>query len=103
MSAPCASRNRNRRLTGHRRAKRIHRELTLHFLHRRLGGAHRALAELKGVDSAMEGKLFRISEVTHVIRIDNHYMDAVLQSDGETPASGGAAGGVLGAAAGALA
>lgn len=42
------------------------------------------LAELIGVDEPLAGKLFRIKEVTHVIRADNHYMDVVLDGDGET-------------------
>lgn len=41
------------------------------------------LATLEGVPEAVANKLFRISEATHVIRIDGHWMDAVLESDGK--------------------
>lgn len=61
------------------------------------------LAKLKGVDAAHEGKLFRVSEVTHVIRIDSHYMDIVLQGDGETPASSSSDDNPLSQATGAVA
>lgn len=34
---------------------------------------------------SLDTKLFRIREATHVIRIDGHWMDVTLESDGETP------------------
>ncbi|MFI2810795.1 MULTISPECIES: hypothetical protein [Microbulbifer] len=40
------------------------------------------LATLEGVPEAVANRLFRISDATHVIRIDGHWMDAVLESDG---------------------
>ncbi|WP_346836698.1 hypothetical protein [Microbulbifer sp. SAOS-129_SWC] len=40
------------------------------------------LATLQGVPAAVTNQLFRISEATHVIRIDGHWMDAVLESNG---------------------
>jgi hypothetical protein len=40
------------------------------------------LATLEGVPEAIANTLFRISDVTHVIRIDGHWMDVVLESDG---------------------
>lgn len=40
------------------------------------------LATLEGVPEAVADKLFRISESTHVIRIDGYWVDAVLESDG---------------------
>lgn len=43
------------------------------------------LAGLEGVDAPLAGILFRIKETTHVIRIDNHYMDLVLDSEGTVP------------------
>lgn len=52
-----------------------------------------ALATLEGVPEAVSGMLFRISEATHVIRIDGHWMDAVLESDG-TPAPAADTGGL---------
>ena len=57
------------------------------------------LATLEGVPEAVADALFRISEATHVIRIDGHWMDAVLESDGK-PAPGGAAGGLAEAVGG---
>jgi hypothetical protein len=34
----------------------------------------------------LSGILYRISETVHVIRIDEHYMDVTLESDGTVPA-----------------
>ena len=45
------------------------------------------LATLEGVPAALSGLLFRVSEAVHVIRIDGHWIDTVLESDG-TPAGG---------------
>jgi len=45
------------------------------------------LGVLNGVAEELSGILFRVSETVHVIRIDDHFMDAVLESDGEVPAS----------------
>lgn len=45
------------------------------------------LAVLQGVAPALAGIQFRISEAVHVIRIDDHFMDLVLESDGDLPAA----------------
>lgn len=57
------------------------------------------LATLEGVPEAVSGIRFRISEATHVIRIDGHWIDAVLESNGEP--AGGATGDIDEPAAGA--
>jgi hypothetical protein len=44
------------------------------------------LATLTGVAPELSGILYRISETVHVIRIDEHYMDVTLESDGTVPA-----------------
>lgn len=57
------------------------------------------LAILEGVAPALSNIQFRISEAVHVIRIDDHFMDLVLESDGklavaetaETPLEGASA------------
>ena len=41
-----------------------------------------SIATLEGVPDALSDFRFRISEVTHVIRIDGHWMDVALESDG---------------------
>jgi hypothetical protein len=46
------------------------------------------LAGLEGVDPALGDKLFRISEALHVIRLDRHFMDVVLETDGTVPLEG---------------
>jgi hypothetical protein len=43
------------------------------------------MAGLEGVDDTLSGILFRVKEATHVIRIDNHYMDLILDSEGTVP------------------
>lgn len=69
--------------------KRVQLSTTLRRLHA-LCKPH-DLGELKGVADDLTGILFRISEVTHVIRIDDHYMDATLESDGTVPIDAGPA------------
>jgi hypothetical protein len=45
------------------------------------------LAVLEGVAPALAEIQFRISEAVHVIRLDDHFMDLVLESDGDLPAT----------------
>lgn len=44
------------------------------------------LGVLNGVADELSNILFRISEAVHVVRIDDHYMDITLESDGSVPA-----------------
>ena len=44
------------------------------------------LGVLKGVAEGLSDILFRVSETIHVVRIDDHYMDIILESDGSVPA-----------------
>lgn len=48
------------------------------------------LAQLEGVDAPLADIMYRVREATHVIRIDDHYMDAVLDSEGTVPAASAA-------------
>lgn len=49
------------------------------------------LATLQGVPDALADLLFRVSEAVHVIRIDGHWIDAVLESDGTAYGAGAGA------------
>lgn len=46
------------------------------------------LGVLQGVAAELSDILFQVSEAVHVIRIDDHFMDLTLQSDGTVPAGG---------------